>query len=85
MHLRVRLRIKAFRQQIIRILQPQRLFCMKLLAVIILKSFATSATFGAGGIGGIFAPTLFIGVNTGLFLAEILKYFGAVQVWGWRN
>jgi len=46
------------------------------LAVIILKSFATSATFGAGGIGGIFAPTLFIGVNTGLFLAEILKYFG---------
>lgn len=46
------------------------------LAVIILKSFATSATFGAGGIGGIFAPTLFIGVNTGLFLAEILKYLG---------
>ena len=46
------------------------------LAVIFLKSFATSATFGAGGIGGIFAPTLFIGVNTGLFLAEILKYMG---------
>ncbi len=46
------------------------------LAVIFLKSFATSATFGAGGIGGIFAPTLFIGANTGLFLAEILKYFG---------
>lgn len=45
-------------------------------AVIFLKSFATSATFGAGGIGGIFAPTLFIGANTGLFLAEILRYFG---------
>ncbi len=46
------------------------------LAAIFLKSFAASATFGAGGIGGIFAPTLFIGANTGLFLAEILKYLG---------
>lgn len=46
------------------------------LAVIFLKSFATSATFGAGGIGGIFAPTLFIGANTGLFLGEILRYLG---------
>ena len=45
-------------------------------AVIFLKGFATSATFGAGGIGGIFAPTLFIGANTGLFLGEILRYFG---------
>ena len=46
------------------------------LSVIFLKSFATSATFGAGGIGGIFAPTLFIGANTGLLLGEVLKYFG---------
>lgn len=45
-------------------------------SVIFLKSFATSATFGAGGIGGIFAPTLFIGANTGLLLGEILRYFG---------
>ncbi len=51
-----------------------------LVAVIFLKSIATSATFGAGGIGGIFAPTLFIGANTGLFLAEILKYFGYESV-----
>jgi len=45
-------------------------------AVIFLKSIATSATFGAGGIGGIFAPTLFIGANTGLLLGEILRYLG---------
>lgn len=49
-------------------------------AVIFLKSFATSATFGAGGIGGIFAPTLFIGANTGLFLGEILRYLGYESV-----
>jgi CIC family chloride channel protein len=47
-----------------------------LLAVIFLKSFATSVTFGAGGIGGIFAPTLFVGANTGLLLAEILIVLG---------
>jgi CIC family chloride channel protein len=49
---------------------------LMLMAVIFLKSFATSATFGAGGIGGIFAPTLFIGANTGLLLAEILIALG---------
>jgi CIC family chloride channel protein len=45
-------------------------------AVIFLKSFATSTTFGAGGIGGIFAPTLFVGANTGLLLGEILLVSG---------
>lgn len=49
-------------------------------AVIFLKSFATSATFGAGGIGGIFAPILFIGANTGLLLGEILRHFGYESV-----
>jgi CIC family chloride channel protein len=49
---------------------------LMLLAVIIFKSFATSVTFGAGGIGGIFAPTLFIGANAGLLLAEILLVLG---------
>jgi len=50
------------------------------MAVIFFKSFATSVTFGAGGIGGIFAPTLFLGANTGLFLAEILRYLNYNQV-----
>lgn len=41
-----------------------------LLALIILfKVIATSITFGAGGVGGIFAPTLFTGVNIGLLFA----------------
>ncbi len=44
--------------------------------VIIFKAVATSLTFGAGGVGGIFAPTLFIGANTGLLFAQILNYFG---------
>ncbi|HSH52794.1 MAG TPA: chloride channel protein, partial [Bacteroidales bacterium] len=46
------------------------------LLVIFLKAIATSVTFGAGGIGGIFAPTLFIGANTGLMFAKFINYFG---------
>lgn len=41
--------------------------------VILAKVIATSLTFGAGGVGGIFAPALFTGVNTGLFLAFLMK------------
>jgi len=47
-----------------------------MLAVLFFKAIATSVTFGAGGIGGIFAPTLFLGAFTGLFFANLLNYFG---------
>ena len=43
--------------------------------ILITKVIATSATFGAGGIGGIFAPSLFLGVNTGLLFTQIAKFF----------
>jgi len=48
--------------------------------VIILKAVATSVTFGAGGVGGIFAPTLFIGANTGLLFAKLFSYFGLKEL-----
>ncbi len=48
--------------------------------VIIFKAVATSVTFGAGGVGGIFAPTLFIGANTGLLFAQMLSYFGIKEL-----
>lgn len=44
--------------------------------VILCKVCATAFTFGAGGVGGIFAPTLFIGANTGLLFAQAIQYFG---------
>ena len=47
-----------------------------LAAVILLKIVATSLTFGAGGVGGIFAPTLFMGVNTGMLFAQLINRFG---------
>jgi len=44
--------------------------------IITLKVVATSVTFASGGIGGIFAPSLFIGSNLGLFFAKIVNLFG---------
>jgi len=37
-------------------------------------------TFGAGGIGGIFAPTLFMGVNTGMLFAQVVNMLGLRQI-----
>ncbi len=44
-----------------------------LVIVIMLKVVASSITFGAGGVGGIFAPTLFMGVNTGFLFAFVIN------------
>ncbi len=54
---------------------------LMLIAMVFFKSVATSVTFGAGGIGGIFAPTLFLGANTGLFFAEFIDFthIGSVE------
>ncbi len=40
------------------------------------KVIATSITFGSGGVGGIFAPTLFMGANAGVLFAKVVHYFG---------
>ncbi len=47
-----------------------------ILLVIGIKVIATSLTFAAGGIGGVFAPTLFMGANTGLLFGLVLNQVG---------
>ncbi len=47
-----------------------------LVATLLLKAFATGCTFGAGGAGGIFAPSLFLGAMLGLLYAHICKGLG---------
>lgn len=44
-----------------------------LLALTVTKAFATSATNGAGGVGGTFAPSLFVGCMAGFFFAYTLN------------
>jgi CIC family chloride channel protein len=44
--------------------------------IVVFKIFASASTTAAGGVGGIFAPTLFIGCLTGFVVAKVLIYFG---------
>lgn len=46
--------------------------------VVATKAFATSATNGAGGVGGTFAPSLYVGCLTGFLFAFIVNQLG----WG---
>jgi CIC family chloride channel protein len=51
-----------------------------MLLLIGLKVVATSITFGSGGVGGIFAPTLFIGSSTGLLFAMLVSHLGIAEL-----
>lgn len=51
-----------------------------MLVIILMKAVATSVTFGAGGIGGIFAPSLFLGTYSGLFFAKVINTSSVAQV-----
>jgi len=52
------------------------LMVLFLFLIVFFKAIATTLTFSAGGIGGIFAPTLFMGVNVGLAYALLCNYIG---------
>lgn len=43
--------------------------------ILIFKVFAMAATTGSGGVGGIFAPTLFMGAIAGFFMVSLLNTF----------
>lgn len=51
-----------------------------LTAVLIFKALAVAATTGSGGIGGVFAPALFMGGVTGYIVAEVLNKFSFIDV-----
>lgn len=51
-------------------------FIILTLVVILLKAFATSFTFAAGGVGGTFAPALFIGSFSGMLFATTINMLG---------
>ncbi len=43
--------------------------------IVLTKAFATSATNGAGGVGGTFAPSLFVGAMAGFLFAYLMNQF----------
>jgi CIC family chloride channel protein len=50
-------------------------FFFILFGIVLLKPVVTSLTLAAGGDGGVFAPSLFIGAFLGLLLALVLNHF----------
>lgn len=51
-----------------------------LLGIVLLKVVASSLTFGAGGVGGIFAPSLFTGATAGFFFSKSLNHLGLANL-----
>ena len=47
-----------------------------LMIIVIFKAIAMATTFAAGGVGGIFIPTLFMGSALGNVFAKIINQFG---------
>ena len=47
-----------------------------LLIIVVFKAIAMTTTFAAGGVGGIFIPTLFMGSALGNVVAKIINQFG---------
>ncbi len=55
-------------------------FLLIIFSILIFKAIATAVTTGSGGVGGIFAPSLFMGGIAGLFVAKALNTFSFIQV-----
>lgn len=51
-----------------------------LFGIVLLKVLASSLTFAAGGVGGIFAPSLFTGASAGFVFAKSINYFGNLNL-----
>jgi CIC family chloride channel protein len=52
---------------------------LSLFALGAFKVFATAATNGGGGVGGTFAPSLFVGVMAGVFFAFLINHIGIID------
>ena len=55
-------------------------FTVSLIAILIFKPIVTSATLAAGGDGGVFAPSLFLGAFLGLLTATVFNTYFDAQV-----
>jgi len=51
-----------------------------LLIIFLIKPVATALTIGAGGSGGVFAPSLFVGGTSGFFFANTINYISGQPI-----
>jgi CIC family chloride channel protein len=55
-------------------------FLIVLVAIVFFKAIATAVTCSSGGVGGTFAPSLFLGGFVGFFVARVVNLTGIVEV-----
>ena len=55
-------------------------FLIVLVAIVFFKAIATAVTCSSGGVGGTFAPSLFLGGFVGFFVARIVNLSGLITV-----
>ena len=60
--------------------QGEFLLIALLLGLVAMKILAASFTFGAGGVGGVFAPSLFVGCSLGFVFARIASDLGIADI-----
>jgi chloride channel protein, CIC family len=56
------------------------IFLGYLFLILMFKVFATSLTTGSGGVGGVFAPSLFMGGIAGAFFAKLVNHLSLANV-----
>lgn len=61
-------------------IENQWLFLLLLMLILFFKVVATSTTTGIGGVGGIFAPSLFMGGITGFFTSRFINTVSSASV-----
>lgn len=60
---------------LLRFMNHHAVFILCIVGIVLIKVFATTITTSAGGIGGVFAPTLFIGAFAGFLVAELTQHY----------
>jgi len=56
------------------------LFLLVLLMIMFFKVIAMAVTTGSGGVGGVFAPTLFMGGVAGFFVARLINFASSFKL-----
>ncbi len=60
--------------------ESEHFFILLIFLTLMLKVVASAITTSAGGVGGVFAPTLFMGAITGFFLAELARVYLGINL-----
>ena len=65
---------------LLKLMGHEGLLVLAVIGIILMKVFATTFTTTAGGVGGVFAPTLFIGAFVGFLVAHVSHVFLGIDL-----